>query len=139
MIAENIDTTNTTTTVTALVVGSGVYGTLVESLPFLWVGLLLCLTSIPFGIAASLKKGEKFSFRKFIKSTTEKLVKYACWSLLGCSFSVAFSIPYINLIIIGAIYFIELDDIYSQYCFCKNIKPIINFKNLIKSFRKNGE
>lgn len=115
---------------------NGVYLTLIDSLPFLWVGLLLCITSVFFGIAKARAKNETLTIKKCVDGFIGKVIKYSCWSLLGCSFAWAFQISWLKYVIIGAVYLIELDGIYDNYCESKGIKNKINFSNLIDIFKK---
>lgn len=131
------NTPNVATTVTtAAVANSGVYTTLVDSLPFLWVGLLLCLSSVFFGISKARAKGEKITLKKCVDGFIGKLIKYSCWSLLGCSFAWAFNVLWLRYVIIGAVYLIELDGIYDNYCESKGIENRLHFSNLLDIFKK---
>lgn len=137
----NIDNTpNIATTVTtAAVANSGVYVTLVESLPFLWVGLLLCLCSVFFGISKARAKKEKVTVKKCVDGFIGKVIKYSCWSLLGCSFAWAFQVMWLKYFIIGAVYLIELDGIYDNFCESKEIENKLHFSGLLNIFRKGGD
>lgn len=114
----------------------GVYLTLIESLPFLWVGLLLCITSVFFGLAKARAKNETITIKKCVDGFIGKIIKYSCWSLLACSFAWAFQIIWLKYVIVGAVYLIELDGIYDNYCESKGIKNKLNFSGLIDLFKK---
>lgn len=101
-----------------------------QMIPFLILAAIVILVDLKFGISAAAHRGEKVRTSRAIRRTIDKMISYFCWVLLAATASVAFSMPAIEYILMGAVIGIELLSISSNWLEIKGYK--VEGLNVIK-------
>lgn len=106
-------------------------------IPFFLLGAALIVTDLRWGIAAAKRRGERVRHSRAVRRTANKMIDYFLWTVLAGMISVVYSDIFITkaipFVIMGIIYAIELDSVFSNYAEARNkkylIRPIEWLKN----------
>lgn len=104
-----------------------------------WViaALVLIIVDLRFGMQAARQRGEVVKRSRAVRRTINKAVDYLCWILLayviGRNFGDTFGIPTLSYIVLGIVYAVELESIYSNYFEAHGVHKRFNLFKFIAS------
>lgn len=103
--------------------------------PWLFLGLVLVLVDLRFGLLAAKARKEEIRPSRAWRRTLNKAVDYLCWVTLAemCSrtFGVSMDSPIVGMAMLFIIYGIELNSCVNNYLEYKGIKKKWNFFKLV--------
>jgi uncharacterized membrane-anchored protein len=110
---------------------------------WLIVAIVLILADLIFGIKAAKTRGDHIRRSKAWRRSINKLVDYICWIaiawVIGAEFSSPFNMPLLPLIVMAAVYGIELQSIIDNYLEYKNVKKRFSLFKLVTGLLKKSE
>lgn len=105
-----------------------------------FLALVLTLSDLKFGIAASQFRKDPIKRSRAIRRTMDKITSYIIWVIMAYSFGQAFGKPFgidlLPLIILLVIYGVELESIYVNYFAARGKHVKVNF---LKFFGKKTD
>lgn len=101
---------------TSVVMTAFLYEVIADMLPFLVVAIVVILVDLIFGIRAAQHRNEDVRWSRAFRRTVSKMFEYVCWVTLSSSLAVAFKLPALEWIILGAVILNEIVSIASNWC-----------------------
>lgn len=107
---------------------------------FFFLGIILVLADLRFGIEASRARKEDIRFSRAIRRTINKMIDYLCWifvaGAIGMTFGVPFDVSLLPVLVMLVVYGIEINSCFSNYFESKGKKVRVN---IFKFFSKKTD
>lgn len=104
--------------------------------PWLFLGLVLVIVDLRFGILASRKRGEQIRASRAVRRTINKTIDYLSWvtlaELASRTFGVTLGVPVVSMGTLFVIYAIEFNSCMNNYFEYKGIKGRFDIWRLIR-------